>query len=395
MTTFLDLQNGWYNGFSQGMGQSGQSFQIIQPAPPLVSSSSSNTQLWAYFNNIPPASLTQNYIASGGNQFYNDYRGLMSALTPTRTVNVEQDIGTSTFKAWQKYVSSMAIPPAPNQLPTLFRSWAMIYAPDKANIGASDYAAILLDPVASAQTQLTLVYTDAFGQAKAPEWTLGYDDLVQLLNAAPNRSFNFASASMNSNVSSTWSKGGNSGFFGLWGGSSSSSSVSTKFASSAVTVEVSFDHVFTFVDSPGNWYGSSAMALAYSNKDGNPWSPQSSINWGNTFGSNGNMQRFAANLIVGSGMRATVTSTATYSSSEQTEIHNNSHAGFWPFYSSGGGSSSSNSVSFNQSGAMTLVMTSAPGIPVVLGSNVLSAGEFTGHSADSARALTSLSLKAA
>ena len=37
MSTFLDLQNGWYNGFLQGMGQSPNSFQIIQPAPPIAS----------------------------------------------------------------------------------------------------------------------------------------------------------------------------------------------------------------------------------------------------------------------------------------------------------------------------------------------------------------------
>ncbi len=383
MTDFLDLQNGWYNGFIQGMGQTDSSFQIIQPAPPLVPSSG-QTQLWGYFNNIPPSSLTQNFIASGGNQFYSDYRGLMSALEPTRKVNVEQDIGTQNYQNWQQYVRSLPTPPSINQYPTLFRSWAILNAPDVANIGASDYSVIMLDPIASAQTELTLSYTDVNGQAKPFNWSLGFEQMTDALAKSPSRSFNFSSATMNSNVSSSWTGGSDSGFFGLWGGSDSKSSVSKTFASSSITVNASFEHVLTFSDTPGNWYSSSAMGLAYANKTGNPWSPNSSINWDNTFGSNGNMQRFMANLIIASGMQVSVTSTASYSSEQQTEIHNNSHAGFWPFYSSGGGSSSSNTVTFDQSGAMTITTASQPGVPVVLGGNVLGVGQFVGHSTEAA-----------
>ena len=390
MTDFLDLQNGWYNGFLQGMGQSADHFQILQPAPPLVKDGNPNSTLWGYFNNIPPASLTQNYIASAGNQFYSDYRGLLSALDPTRVVNVKEDIGAANFAAWQAYVRSIASPPSMNQYPTLFRSWAMLNAPEVATIGASDYSAIILDPVASAQTVMTMSYTDETGMAKPYDWSLGYDNLVAQLNAAPSRSFNFASAQMNSNVQKTWTQGGNSGFFGLWGGSSSSSSISQMFAASAVTVSASFDHVLTFVAAPGNWYNSSAMGLAYHNQSGNPWHSGSSINWNNTFGSSGNMPRFMANLIVASGMQVSVTSTATYSSSQQTEICNNSHGGFWPFYSSGGGSSSTSSVSFSQSGAMTVQTSSLPGIPIVLGGNVLSIGDFVGHSVAGANLLVKM-----
>lgn len=384
MTDFLDLQNGWYNGFLQGMGQSASSFQIIQPAPPLVSGDKANSALWTYFNNIPPASLTQNYIASGGNQFYSDYWGLMSALTATRTSTFKTDIGDQNYQAWQTYLHGLTFLPSPNQLPTIFRSWAMINAPDVAVKGASDLAAMNLDPVLSTQMILQGPYTDLQGNPKPFDWSLGYNDLVNQLNSSPNRSFTFDSSTMNCDVKTSWTQGGNSGFFGLWGGSSSSSSLSQTFAASTVTMRASFEHVFTFIASPGNWYNSSAMALAFDNKSGNPWSPGSSINWNNTFGQNGNMQRFMANLIVASGMQVTVTSSATYSSEQQTEIHNSSHAGFWPFYSSGGGSSSTNTVTFDQSGTMTVQTSSQSGIPIVLGGNVLSVGEFLGHSIETA-----------
>jgi hypothetical protein len=121
MTSFLDLQNGFYNALCQGLGLSTGTFQVLQPSPPLPQSS--NSALWAYFNNIPPFSLTQNYIASGGNQFFSDYKGLISALQapPNNFVN---DIGSDAYNAWLHYVNSITPPPAPHQLPNIFFSWA-------------------------------------------------------------------------------------------------------------------------------------------------------------------------------------------------------------------------------------------------------------------------------
>src|SRR5689334_11714627 len=129
MSTFLDLQNGWYNGFLQGMGLNQNSFQIIQPAPPIASGTAANSTFWTYYNNIPPFSLTQQFQPSGGNQFYSDYRALMSALVPSRVIDVQGDVGADVFKKWQKYVQGLTILPSMNQMPTLFRNWAMIYAP--------------------------------------------------------------------------------------------------------------------------------------------------------------------------------------------------------------------------------------------------------------------------
>lgn len=386
MAEFLDLQNGWYNGFLQGMGQSENSFQIIQPAPPLAEGTAINSLFWTYFNNIPPDSLTLQFVASGGNQFYNNYRGLLSALVPARNVDVKKDIGAENFKAWQTYVLSRPLPPNMNELPTLFRNWAMIYDPSIANIGSSDYAAILLDPIATAQNELTLVFTDLNGLPKDFTWMFTYQDMVNQLKNAPSRAFTFDSSTMNSNVSNSWTGGKVSGFFGLWGGSASTSSISKKFAGSKVHVNANFQNVQVFSNTPGVWYYSSAMALAYANQTGNPWSPDSSINWNNTFGTNGNLQRFASNLVIASGMSVTVVSEATYSEEEQTSIQASGSAGFWPFYSGSVGTSSTNVANFDQNGRMTITTSSAPGVPIVLGANVLPVSEFVGHSSQSAMA---------
>jgi hypothetical protein len=381
MSDFLDLQNGWYNGLIQGLGQSQDSFQIIQPAPPIASGTAANPTFWAYYNNIPPKTLTTQFVASGGNQFYNNYRGLLSALEPSRNINVREDIGEENFLAWKAYVQTQPMPNM-NQMPTMFRNWAMFNAPEVANIGSSDYAAILLDPIATAQNELALVYTTDKGLPINFDWQLNYADMVNQLASAPSRSFSFDSNTMNKNVSSSWAGSSTSGFFGLWGGSSSTSTLSEQFSSSSITVNASFEHILVLPNTPGAWYYSSAMGLAFANKTGSPWRDKAPITWDNTFGTNGNMQYFSANVIVASGMSITVTSNAKYSSLDQQTITSSGSSGFWPFYSGDSGSTSTNRVTFSQEGSMTITTSSIPGVPIVLGVNVLPVAEFVGHSSD-------------
>jgi hypothetical protein len=190
---------------------------------------------------------------------------------------------------------------------------------------------------------------------------------------------------MNSDVSKSWSSGANSGFFGLWGGSNSSSSQSVQFASSEVTLKARFSHVFPFSPTPGNWYNSSALGLAFSNQTGAPWNPSSPINWQNTFGPNGNMQRFATQLIVASGMYVEVNSSATFSQADQQQIQNGSAAGLWPFYSQSSTSGSSTSAGFNAKGNMAVTITSDATTPIVIGANVFGIAQFVGHSVEGAK----------
>jgi hypothetical protein len=51
MPGMLDVNNGLYNALIQGLGLSPQSFQMIQPSPPLLPNN--DAYLWNYFNHIP------------------------------------------------------------------------------------------------------------------------------------------------------------------------------------------------------------------------------------------------------------------------------------------------------------------------------------------------------
>jgi hypothetical protein len=388
-TTFTDLQNGFFNAFTTGLGLSGSSFQLLQPSTPLLSGTQADQALWDYFNNIPPFSLTQNYLASGGNQFFSDYRGLLSALQGTPNT-FRQDIGDEAYAAWIQYLPTLSPRPTSSQLAQVFFDWAMVYYPDLASVGASDLAQIALDPITSAQ--MTIL---SYPSTARPDWNLGYAALVQQLGNAPSRAFTVSSSTMDSNVSKTWTQGRNSGFFGLWGGSSYESKESSKFAADGVRVSASFDHVMTFQASPGPWYSSAAMGDAYSHQSGLPWKSTSPINWQNTFDSkNGNMARFSINLIVADTMKVQVDSFAKFSSDERQTIRNNSNAGLWPFYTQGGSSGSTTQVNFNDDGQMSVTITSDRGIPVVLGVNVAPVSQYVGHGVVAAQALRTLALAA-
>src|SRR5215207_3474700 len=147
---FDTIQNGLYNVLVEQLGVSSDTFQIIQPTASLPAGTTNST-LWNFFNNIPPHSLTQNYIASGGNQLFSNYIALMGALRPATDVDLEGDIGADNLRAFIDYVRTISPPPPINQYPDIFFGWAFLNAPDVANVGASDWAAILLDPISTGQ----------------------------------------------------------------------------------------------------------------------------------------------------------------------------------------------------------------------------------------------------
>jgi hypothetical protein len=380
--SFPDLQNGLYNFTMQALGLTNASnFQLIQPGVTLPAGTSDAT-LWQWMNQIPPFALTAS--GSGGDQFFSDYESVMSSLTPSVAIDFAGDIGAAAGTAWGTYLATLPTPPNATQLPSLFFNWAFTHGYySVADKGSSDLSAMLLEPIYRAQLAL-MPYTTVTGVSKgrAPEWSLGYAQLLSQLANAPKKSLSSANVQSNANVSGSWAASGSSGGFLLWGGasSSSSSSLSTTFASKAVSVSVSFDHVLSFVPVPGAWYDSAAFGLAYAAKTGSPWnSANTEVTWNKTFGPSGNMQRFTSALIVALGMQFTATSSSVFSAAEQATINQNSGSGFWPFYSSGSSSSVTTSHSFNSAGNLTIKTTTAANVPTLIGRIVLPAAQYLGY----------------
>jgi hypothetical protein len=380
--SFPDLQNGLYNFMLEALGLTNASnLQLIQPAVPLPTPQTTDTTVWNWMNQIPPLALIQS--GSGGDQFFSDYEGVMSSLTPSIAIDFAGDIGSAANTAWNAYLAGLANPPAPTQLPNLFFNWAFTHGYySVADKGSSDLSAMLLEPIYRAQLALQPYLAAPGSKGKPPDWSLGYAQLVSQLATAPKKSLSTANVQSNTNVSGSWAASGSSGGFLLWGGSSSSSgsSISANFASKAVSVTIDFDHALTFVPVPGAWYDSAAFGLAYASQTGSPWNPANTeVTWAKTFGPSGNMQRFASSLIVVSGMKVTAVSSYAFSSAEQTTIAQNSSAGFWPFYSSSSSSSFSSSHSFNKAGNLTITIASQGNVPTMIGMIVMPAAQYLGY----------------
>ena len=378
---FEELQNGFFNAFLTGMGfKSGDTVQLLQPSNPLISGSTADTLLWQYFNFLPPDSLTASFILSGGNQFLSNYISVLACLEAAPN-DFEKTIGKQCFDAWNKAIADGKVKDVtPANAMVKYRNWAMFQSgcSQSAVQGGSAFARAMLDPIFAAQMAV-MPYNPAVGGTQQVDFVPGYVDMTKLLANAPSRSFNVAQGTWNTDVSQQWSQSETRGLFGLWGNSSSSSSISKKFSSSGVSLAASFAHVLQFAPSPGDWYNSGTFGLAFENPKAKPWVDGCGKNWDNTFGSDGNMQRFAANAIVVDTMDITVVSQAAFSASEQQEVHDNSHAGLWPFYNTGGSSSVTSNATFDQQGNMTVRIKSTAGVPVVVAVRVLPAKQYLGQ----------------
>lgn len=224
-------------------------------------------------------------------------------------------------------------------------------------IGALVAGANPLDPVAAAKRRLA-----AWG-SKPPDWSIGCAGLLKLLKSAPSLAFPFTSTAVPE-----------PGFWGLWTESPTAAGPSAQFAAGDVFADLSFTHVLPFAPRPGDWYVSSALALAYATGSGPPWPGGSDVTWDSTFGPDGTMPRFLAGLSVVAGIDARSASTAAFSPVDQALIRSNAALGLWPYYLSGPGMS----VGFDGAGRITIRTTSEPKQPVAIAATVLTAGEYLG-----------------
>lgn len=368
------LQSQWYNAVVAGLGLDPSRFQLAQPSAPLGDTSD---QLWAYFNNIPPLSLTSQFATSGGNRFHDDYVAVVSQLQSQGDGALQRDLGDQ-YGAWMKYVTSLSPLPTPELLPGTFRTWASVYAPGVAQKGATDLAAALNDPIYQAQ----LAAADKTGFINGvPPFSATIADLRAAIPQGEARTIAFDSSTASSDVSHTWASAEASGLYEFFSGSAGGSydQLSQKATGSTLKVQAAFHNVVTFAAFPGPWYVSSALASAYNTQDNTLWrhgtpSPDS------TFGPSGNMLRFGSSIVVVDGIDATITSTASYSESDQQTIKANASVGIWPFFSFGGEGGHSTDTSFDSNGSMTVTVSNPPGNPVVLGVNVEPVATFLGGS---------------
>lgn len=367
------LQAKWYNSIVSALGLVPQQFQLLQPTSPLGDTSD---LLWSYFNNLPPHTLTSAFNPGGGNRFYDGYRAVLSQLSSQNDGAFQRDLGDS-YDAWMTYVKTLSPLPKITDLPGVFQSWAAIYAPDAAQKGATDLANGLNDPIFRAN--MAVQNQQAFLKG-VPDFSQTIAGVRTAVMQATGSAFDFDSSTASADTSKTWASGEVSGFADIFTGSASTSysHLTSKMASSTLTVKGSFDHVLTVAASPGTWYDSGALGSAFHTQDNTLWK-HGTPSWDSTFGPDGNMNWFATSLVVVDGIQATITSGATFSTEDQTDIEAHLKVGLVPFFSLGMSGGYSSSAKFDAQGRMSVTISNPAGNPVVFGANVLGTAAYLGR----------------
>ncbi len=286
-------QLGWYNTLVLNLGQSPQSFQLFQPSPVLVPGPDEDEDLWAFYNNLPEQALSWNYRVSPGNQFYSNYRSLVSALEPVD--QSEAMIKTIGKQNWDAFVAKQGNKVKWNgQLISLFSRWAAKHNPAILDKGIETIKTLLLDPVMMGQTKL-LDYINA-GHT-FPQWNKNYAHLQQQLENSKPISFKFNSRRMDLAMENHWA-----GFQ-----QTEHEQGLDELENYELFIKASFDRITTFMPFPESWYYNRTFQFAFENEGNPPWNDDSSIDWDLFFGDKGNMRFLLKNLIIASGVDVYIT----------------------------------------------------------------------------------------
>lgn len=373
MTTTHDTQteamtaitDGWYNQLIGSLNLSNRHFQLLQPPAVPVN----DQGLWDCLNVVPPVTLKFNRWFFQQPTFFSQYAAVVNGLSFPESAFI-QDIGADTYLQWKAYLDSLAPPPPPNTLPSVWFQWAMVHAPSVANIGRSDLSTQLL--VESAQAVLQ-PYEGP--DAKPADFSPSLSDLKNTLRASSGTSFYFDSANADPDVSDSWVPGDDPNYFGIWTGSSAAFHVSRKFASGKITASVQFDHFATVPVIPGPWYNSSLLHQAWASQSTPPWID--GADWQTYFGTTGSFTHAVGSLLAADGITFTLTSDADFTTAEQAIIKGLAAMGDWPVYCPVSSAVLSNSVTIGP-GSLTIRFKSAPGSPVIMGFNVLDIRSYVG-----------------
>lgn len=361
----------WYNTLVAALNLDANSFQLVQAAQPLGTTS---TSLWQYFDSVPPLSLNQVFSSSRFNSVYQNYRAVVNTIVPqqgSQWADVMGD-GLAAWNTYKKEKVTADLLKSNGGLVGVFDEWADLNLDDARAGQAKTLFRQLRNGVVTLAVNAVNdpAYVDTSG---VPKFDVTIDDLRAALTHAPAQRVTFDSATASKDGSHTWAHGEVSGSYEFFRANAGGQfdQINSKTSGARVTVEVSFDRYLSFAARPSLWFSSAALNLAYANRDNTVWPAGQHPDWNDTFGEHGNLRRFAAELVVVDGLTATITSEATYASDERRLIEASASAGVWPFFSASGEGGHSTAVTFDDAGRMTVTVTTPKGNPAVLGVNVL------------------------
>lgn len=370
----------WYNAVVSNCGLDASTFQLIQGADPIGSTSE---QLWNILDVVPPLSISNYYNPAQSNVFSSDYGAVVNNLVPQNSNSFQNHMGDY-YSQWMTYLQAQTTLPTGGVL-ALFQTWSAIHMPpNQAQQCYTDYQQVAQGVVPVAVS----MWLAAGGASAQKAYNGTISQLQSQLQSAPSKAFTVDSSTETSDISHTWAQVQTSGFLDFFSGDASGQydSLSTAISSAGLTISANFQKLLTFSAGPLSkastdpilsqyqpWYNSAALNLAYQTQDNTVWQ-QGHPTWADTFGPAGNMLRTTSALVVVDGITITMTSNVGFSQSQQSQFTAAASAGFWPFFEAQGSGGWSHSFKFDEQGNVTITSTCPAGNPNILGAIVTPIG---------------------
>lgn len=363
----------WYNALTSALNLSPAAFQLVQ-GNSVVGTLSEN--LWSIFDAVPPLCVNNYYNPAQMNSFSSDYGSIINNLNQPGSNTFQNDMGDY-YSAWSAFLTTQTTLPT-GGLPALFQTWSQLHMPAGLAMQCyTDLNAIYQGAVYSAIS----AWLTAGGSSAVKAYTTTVEQLTTKIAQAPSGNVSMNSQTETSDVSHTWASGEAAGFFDLFAGEASGTydSLSQTAISAGMNVSASFTHVLNLAAAPLSqpstdpilsgykpWFVGAALELAYQNNNNTLWK-NNPPTWANMFGPGGALLNTCSALIIVDGITISVTSSASFSVSDQAQFQAQSTHGFWPFYEASASGGWSNSFSFSDQGNLSYTASSPVGNPVILG----------------------------
>lgn len=380
-TAMNTLAAQWYNAVLSGCKLSPDEFQLMQGAMPI---GATTENLWNVFDSVPPLTATTFYNPAQVSSFSQNYAGVISAVIAQGTLQFQRDMGDY-YAQWNNYKKTISPLPADNLAwSKAFASWANANLPQsQVTTSITDFNTMLQDPIAVAANQLLNVqFAPATMHPGAYAYTTTIEQLQLALNNARPATVQLNSSTQSSDVSHTWAQSEASGIFDIFGlgGDSSYDELTTKVTTAGVNIQAKFAKLVTLPAGPLKqpsddnllsqfvpWFNSAALGEAHAKQDNTVWKAGDAITWESTFGPDGNLQRFAAAMVIVDGISLTMTSKAGLSTQDQASFKAAAAGGVFPFFEAEASGGWSHDVSFDDQGSVTVTSSCPAGNPQVLG----------------------------
>ncbi|WP_247731283.1 hypothetical protein [Halovivax limisalsi] len=364
------LQNKWYNALTTGLELDEQSFQIVEASEPIEATA----DLWATADGIPPESTTQVFTQSGYDSFYDLYRNrLLYSLKPDETDWTEY-VTEDDVKSWKQYQQKHRHAYFKDPV-TTFERWATLNLVGSTQTNAVEAfrQTMQTSPIMTALQSLRNphYYENGDADSGTPKYSDTYDEIRSKLADGSSYSFTFDSEEQSGSTKDCWSSSGKD-ILGLIVDRHSEHHLSKTFSESRVQANASFDSVVTVPITAGGWYNAAALELALKHEESVWRTGDGYATWDELFGDDGAMQRLVTDLVVTAGVDVTITSDASYSAEQQSEIKDYEKKGLWPFYRTSSSDRVKTSTSFDAQGHMEVHFQSPSDVPLLLGVNVQS-----------------------